>query len=276
MAEVWERYLTDYNEGLGLVYERFILNNYLENLARRHNLTDVVEAPLYGMAGVSGINCVHLARLGCRVALVDDNATRLEGVRRIWSELGLTAAFVLSPEMRALPFASASFDLAWQWAGLWYLPDAEALLTELCRVSRHLVFVAMPNPRQPGYLMRKHLVEKDFFRHVDERWTDINLVRGVIEKQGYRVIESGVMDMPPWPDTVMPVAELLPRLGIRSQRLQRRFSGSAWQWSTMEYYLGRQPGLRAEVMRHAWLERSPLPASLKGLWAHHRYLLAQR
>lgn len=272
----WERYLTDYNEGLGLVYERFVLNDYLASLVRRFGVNDVVEAPLYGMAGVSGINCVHLARLGCRVALVDDNQARLEGVRRIWSELGLTAAFVHDGGMRSLPFASASFDLAWQWAGLWYLPDAEALLRELCRVSRHLVFVAMPNPRQPGYLMRKHLVEKDFFHQVDERWTDIRLVRRVIEKQGYHVIESGVMDVPPWPDTVMPVAELLPRLGIRSQRLQRRFSGDSWQWSTMEYYLGRQPQLRAEVMRYTWLERSPLPAGLKGLWAHHRYVLARR
>jgi SAM-dependent methyltransferase len=276
LVEAWERYLTDYNEGLGLVYERFVLNDYLANLVRRHGIKDVVEAPLYGMAGVSGINCVHPARLGCRIALVDDNARRLEGVRRIWSELGLTAAFVHSPEMRSLPFASASFDLAWQWAGLWYLPDAEALLRELCRVSRHLVFVAMPNPRQPGYLMRKHLVEKDFFHQVDERWTDINLVRHVIEGQGYHVIESGVMDVPPWPDTVMPVAELLPRLGIHSQHLQQRFSGDSWQWSTMEYYLGHQPELRSEVMRHTWLERSPLPAALKGLWAHHRYLLARR
>lgn len=276
MAEAWERYLTDYNEGLGLVYERFVLNDYLRNLVRRYAISDVLEAPLFGMAGVSGINSVELARLGCRVTLVDDNEARLDGVRRIWSELGLAAEFALCPGMRVLPFASASFDLAWQWAGLWYLADAEALLQELCRVSRRLVFVAMPNPRQPGYLMRRHWVEKDFFRHVDERWTDTRLIRRVLESQGLRIIESGVMDVPPWPDTVMPAAELLPRLGIRSRRLQQRFSGASWQWSTMDYYLGRQPELRSVVMRHAWLERLPLPAALKSLWAHHRYLLAQR
>ncbi len=53
-TNTWERYLTDYNEGLGLVYERFVLNDFLEDLRRRHNIQSVLEAPLYGMAGVSG------------------------------------------------------------------------------------------------------------------------------------------------------------------------------------------------------------------------------
>ena len=274
MAEGWERYLTDYNEGLGLVYERLVLNEYLEALWRRYSLQEVIEAPIFGMAGVSGINSVHLARLGCRVTLVDDNERRLDGVRRIWGELGLPVSFELNPQMCVLPFADGSFDLAWQWAGLWYLQDPQALLAELCRVSRRLVFVAMPNPKQPGYLLRKHVAEPEFFTTVDERWTDIGRIRATIEGQGYHVLEQGIMDVPPWPDTVMPMAELLQRLGIRWQWLQRRFSGNSWQWSTMGYYLGRQPQLAEQVLRHAWLERSRLPRWLKGLWAHHRYVLA--
>jgi len=274
--ETWRRYLTDYNEGLGLVYERLVLNDYLEGLWRRFGLLRVLEAPIYGMAGVSGINSVHLARLGCQVSLLDTNQERMEGVRRIWGELDLDASFYCPPAICPLPFADAAFDLAWQWAGLWYLDDAAALLAELCRVSSRLVFVAMPNPRQPGYLLRKYVAEPEFFRTVDERWTDIARVRRVLEDQGYRIIERGVMDVPPWPDTVMPAAELLGKLGIRSRRLQERFRGDSWEWSTMDYYLGRKPELREQVMKHAWLERSPLPTWLKGLWAHHRYLLAER
>ena len=272
----WERYLRDYNEGLGLVYERLILNDYLEALWRRYSLQAVVEAPLFGMAGVTGINSVHLARLGCRVTLVDDDERRLAGVRRIWSELGLTAGFEFVADMCSLPFGDNAFDLAWQWAGLWYLPNPEALIGDLCRVSRRLVFLAMPNPHQPGYLLRKHVAEPEFIQFVDEKWTDMRRVRGVVESRGYRVVEQGVMDVPPWPDTVMPVAELLRRLGIRSQRLQERFSGDSWQWSTMDYYLGRAPEMREQVLRYAWLERSRLPRALKALWAHHRYLLAER
>ena len=82
----WERYLTDYNEGLGLVYERFVLNDFLDDLRQRYAIRSVLEAPLYGMAGVSGINDVVFARQGVDVTMVDDNQTRLKGVQRIWEE----------------------------------------------------------------------------------------------------------------------------------------------------------------------------------------------
>ena len=112
---VWQKYLTDYNEGLGLVYERFVLNDFLADLRARFDIHTVLEAPLYGMAGVSGINSVGLAQAGCQVTLVDDNAQRLAGVKRIWGELGLpmTPVALNSTGWGALPFADRSFDLAW-------------------------------------------------------------------------------------------------------------------------------------------------------------------
>ncbi len=270
---VWKRYLTDYNEGLGLVYERFVLNDFLAELVARYGVRDVLEAPLYGMAGVSGINSVPLAQAGCRVTLVDDNAERLAGVRRIWGELGLEATFVHQRDMAHLPFDDDSFDLAWQWAGLWYLPDPAGLLRELARVSRRVVFVAMPNRRQVGYLLRKYVLEPEFVRHVDERWADVGRIRRVLRQAGVRIVQQGVLDVPPWPDTVMPAAEVLRRLGLKSKRLDEKFSGEGWQWSTMAYYLGQQPDLRQRVMRYAWLDRAPLPWWIKAVWAHHRYVV---
>jgi hypothetical protein len=83
-----------------------------------------------------------------------------------------------------------------------------------------------------------------------------------------------VLDVPPWPDTVMPAAQVLRRLGIRSKKLDQQFTGDGWQWSTMAYYLGEQPGLRARVMRYALLDHLPLPWPLKAIWAHHRYVVA--
>jgi len=275
MERAWERYLTDYNEGLGLVYERFVLNDFLQALLRKHTIRTVLEAPLFGMAGVSGINSVVLAQAGCEVTLVDDNPERAAGVRRIWDELGLevTVLEVEPSDWGNLPFDDSSFDLAWEWAALWHLPDAAALLRELARTSRNLVFVAMPNRWQVGYFLRKYLLDRDFFRTVDERWLDMGRIRRILEDAGLRIIEQGVLDVPPWPDTVMPASEVLKRLGLRSKRLEQRFTGDSWQWSTMAYYLGRQPELYERVMKYSWLERVRLPWRLKVVWAHHRYLL---
>ncbi len=271
----WQRYLTDYNEGLGLVYERFVLNDFLHELCDRYRVTSVLEAPLYGMAGVSGINSVALAQAGCRVTLVDDQPVRLAGVQRIWQELDLPVTLTLVRDWGHLPFADRSFDLTWCWAALWYLPNADALLRELARVSRRVVFVAMPNNLQVGYWMRKLVLDRDFFATVDERWVDIGLVRRQLNAQGVRIVEQGVLDVPPWPDTVMPANEVLKRLGIRSRQLERQFSGEGWTWSTMAYYLDQQPDLYDRVMKYAWLDHARLPWQVKAIWAHHRYLVGE-
>ncbi len=273
---IWEKYLTDYNEGLGLVYERFVLDDFLAALCRSEGIETVLEAPIYGMAGVSGINSAMLARAGYRVTLVDDTPDRAAHVRRIWSELGLTAdMMVISPDRwSSLPWPDRHFDLTWNWAALWYLPDAAGLLRELVRLSRHLIFIAMPNTLQVGYWLRKFVLDRDFFRTVDERWADMGRIRRVLEASGARILDTGVLDVPPWPDTVMPAGEVLKRLGVRSRRLQARFSSNGWHWSTMAYYTGAQPELRARVLRYAWLDHAPWPWQLKAVWAHHRWLLA--
>jgi hypothetical protein len=277
----WKRYLTDYNEGLGLVYERFVLNDFLLALHQEYGLESVLEAPIFGMAGVSGINSVAFAQAGADVTLVDEHAGRLAAVERIWNELALKAHFVHHTNWGQLPFPDDAFDLTWNWAALWHLPDGSAegqhlpgdLLRELVRVSRRVVFVAMPNRVQVGYLLRKYVLERDFVDYVDEQWADIGRVRRVLEDAGLRIVRQGVLDVPPWPDTVMPASEVLERLGIRSKKLEGQFSGDSWQWSTMAYYLGQQPELYDRVMRYAWLDRAPLPWRLKAVWAHHRYVV---
>lgn len=272
----WKRYLTDYNEGLGLVYERLVLNDFLKALKKEYRIDSVLEAPLFGMAGVSGINSVALAQAGAAVTLVDDHEERLEAIARIWDELELPARFVHHTDWGHLPFVDRSFDLVWNWAALWYLDDPEALLRDLVRTARKVVFVAMPNRAQVGYLLRKVLLERDFVQYVDEQWADIGRVRRLLTGLGVRIVRQGVLDVPPWPDTVMPAAEVLKRLGIRSKKLQGQFSGDSWQWSTMAYYLGQQPDLYDRVMRYAWLDRAPIPWRLKAIWAHHRYLIGVR
>ena len=273
--EHWRKYLTDYNEGLGLVYERLVLNDYLDRIVSQHNIHTVLEAPIFGMAGVSGINSVRLAQRGCAVTLVDENAERLRGIERIWGELNLRATFVHHADFARLPFDDNAFDLVWEWAALWYLPDAEALLHELARISRKLVFVAMPNRVQVGYLMRKYLLERDFVNYVDEAWADINRIKKVIRDSKLEIIEEGVLDVPPWPDTVMPASQVLKRLGVKSKKLDAQFTGAGWNWSTMDYYLGRRPELKAMIDRYTFLEHAPIPWQIKAIWAHHRYVLAQ-
>ena len=229
------------------------------------------------MAGVSGINCVALARAGCDVTLIDSDGDRLADIRRVWSELGLAPRLVQQADFTHLPFADASVDLVWNHAALWYIgSQVENLLAEMARVARRAVLVAMPNRLQIGYLMRKYVVDKPFFSTIDERWVDIGRIKRALRGAGLRIVEDSVVDVPPWPDTVMPAAEFLQKLGIKSKSMQGRFQGSGWQWSTMDYYTGKNPGLRDKVMRYAFVEHMPLPWQVKAVWAHHRYVVGEK
>ncbi|MEP7198792.1 MAG: methyltransferase domain-containing protein, partial [Chloroflexota bacterium] len=261
--------------GLGVVYERIVLNAYLLALKQKHNIETVLEAPLYGMAGVSGINSVPLAQAGCTVTLLDDNLERIEGVQRIWRELGLAARVIIAhrQDFTRLPFDDNTFDLVWAWAALWYVNDVNALLHEMARVARRVVFVAMPNRMQIGYVLRKFVLEPNFFRTVDESWANIPRVKKVLRRAGLTIADEGVLDVPPWPDTVMPAALVLQKLGVRSKRMNARFEGDGWQWSTMDYYTGKRPELKVMVERYMFLERLPVPWQFKTIWAHHRYVV---
>ena len=85
-----------------------------------------------------------------------------------------------------------------------------------------------------------------------------------------------MLDVPPWPDTCMPAGEFLRRLGLGALPIRSRFEGDGWKWSTMDYYRGEVPSIRATVDKLAVLDRAPLPWQLKTVWAHHHYVLAGR
>jgi len=131
------------------------------------------------------------------------------------------------------------------------------------------------NHIQVGYLLRKYLIDREFFPTVDEKWLQMGRIKKTLRSAGLRFIYEGVLDVPPWPDTVMPAAEVLKRLGIRSNTLNEQFTGEGWTWNTMAYYLGEQPDLRDRVIKYAWLDHAPLPWQAKAIWAHHRYVLGQ-
>ncbi len=121
--------------------------------------------------------------------------------------------------------------------------------------------------------MRKYILEHDFVNYVNESWANINRIKYVLRNASVKFIDEGVLDIPPWPDTVLPASQVLKQLGVRSKILNAKFSGSGWNWSMMDYYAGRRPELRAQIERYMFLEHAPIPWRIKAIWAHHRFVL---
>ncbi|HWP47971.1 MAG TPA: class I SAM-dependent methyltransferase [Candidatus Limnocylindrales bacterium] len=267
------------DEGLGTVYERFMLNNLFDELLATYPIHNVLEVPIYGMSGLTGINSLHFAKKGCRVTLVDKDQNWLLEAQELWkmADLKDQCQPIYQKDLSRLPFKENSFDLVWNFAALWFVEQAESLLRDMIRVSSNLVLIAVPNPGQPGYFLRKYCIDPDFFKQVDEKWVRKDRICRVLASENLQIIRQGILDIPPWPDTCVPIKHILQKFGIRLK--ENPSTGSpegGWTWNIMDYYLGRNPGLKEKVERFSFLEKSPLPYFFKALWAHHHYILGKK
>lgn len=263
-----------FDEGLGTVYERLMLNDFFDGLIDSNVIDRVLEVPLYGMTGLTGINSVQFVRRGCKVTLVDSQEEKVNEAMQTWKLFPYDGKYevLYHEDLSRLPFGDASFELVWNFAALWYIRQVESLLSEMARVSSNLVLIFVPNKKQIGYLLRKYLLDKRFFAGVDEKWVDTERISFVLESLGMQIKDQGVLDIPPWPDTCFPIGKIFDKLRIR-----RNDKGDErkklWFWSIMDYYLGRDQDLKRKVERFSFLEKMPVPWQLKAFWAHHKYLL---
>ena len=129
--------------GIGVVYEQFRLNLLLEKIVKKYRIKKVLEAPIYGMAGLTGINSMGWVDLKAGITLADEKQY-IEIAKKAWRVAGRNAEFVELKKTK-LPFKDKEFDFGYNFAALWHLNQAEEGIAELCRTSK-IVMVCMPNP----------------------------------------------------------------------------------------------------------------------------------
>ncbi len=263
----------NFDEGLGTVYERFILNNFFDSLIDSYQIKTVLEAPFYGMTGLTGINSVHFVERGCKLTMADYKKENVDEAIKLWEMLPYKGRYeiVHQKDSSKFPFADKSFDLVWNFAALWHVKKAEQLLLEMARVSSKLVLIFVPNKMQIGYFLRKYLLDRDFFKLVNEKWADIKTIRSIMNSLGLKVKKEGVLDVPPWPDTCFPIGRVLDKFGRRNEKVNE--DKDLWRWDIMSYYKGKDLTLKEKVEKFSFIERLSIPWQIKALWAHHRYLL---
>jgi SAM-dependent methyltransferase len=263
-----------YDEGLGTVYERFMLNRLFEKLLGAFSISEVLEVPFFGMTGLTGINSVYFANRGCNVTLVDTKPERIAEAEVLWDMLGSKdrCRIYCEPNLSRLPFQNGQFELAWNFAAMWHTDQPDMLLAEMARVSSHLLLIVVPNKKQVGYFLRKYILDRDFFHRVDENWAGLHRVQDALSSLSLKMIERGVVDVPPWPDTCMPVGDILSKFrpGKSSANLK---SSKRWNWDIVQYYLGADETLKERVEKLSFIETLPISWQLKRLWAHHEYVL---
>lgn len=273
----WRGYFEDNDEGLGTVYERFALADVLDAAMERTGSTSVLHAPAFGMMGIPGLDAVFLARRGIRVGLLDFDAERLEAVRKLWVELGLDPEIHLvpGPDPATWPETlSAEYDLVFSFAALWWFDDPSAVLAAQARWARRGVLSCVPN-KNVFLKMRARLWHKDLFDRLNEDALDSGVATAAAERAGYMAVDTGLFDIPPFPDTSVPLAKVL-RAAMGGKKEEPSSTEEAaegvWAWSILPFLKGDQPDLDQRVHRIGLLERH-MPAAIAPALAHHRYIL---
>lgn len=268
----WRDYFTDYYEGLGTTYERFILHRYFERIKDTYSISSVLEVPSFGMTGISGINSMWWAGHGVPVTVVDDNEDRISLISRVWREVSLEVDLLFRLKYAPFLFPDQSFDLCWNFASLWFVPDLRAFLKELARVARKVIFICVPNRRNVGYLLRSLFSRNT---ELDARLANVDpgRIKEVMLESNWVTAGDGFLDVPPWPDIPLKKEEMLRRigLGVMAAKLERKAGEGS---SIIDYFKGIRSDMEKDVLRFGLLEESPL--LFKRVWAHHRYLLFRK
>jgi SAM-dependent methyltransferase len=270
ITNCWEDYFRKPHEGLGTTYERFILHNYFNWLKDRYNIHSVLEAPSFGMTGVSGINSLWWASQGAKVTVVDQSSTRLDSIQRVWSETGLEAKFLCQPpKSAALPFADGSFDLAWNFAALWHVKEGEKYLAELSRVTKKALFICVPNKQNVCWVLRPHDSNEYELQHINTDW-----ILSCLMPRGWRLVKTGYFDVPPWPDIAMKKENMLRMIGMGKMANSMEDGKSGGGLCILDYFKGRSPEMGKDILKYGFMEQSP--DWLKKYWAHHRFLALEK
>jgi hypothetical protein len=226
------------------------------------------------MMGIPGLDAALLAGRGVRVGIADTDAERLEAVVGLWERLGLAVQpHLLDPDPAAWPAdLGVHYDLVFSFAALWWFDDPWKVVEAQARWADKALVTSVPN-KNVFMRLRAALWHRRLFEELNEDALDTGHLAGLAPSLGMHVVESGLFDMPPFPDTSVPLAKVLRAARGRSATADDGDGG--WSWSILPYLEGEADDLPERIERIGAFERH-FPRVLAPAWAHHRYVVMER
>lgn len=255
------------DEGFGTRFERQMMAELLKQLAKKYQLTSVLESPADGVTGVPGANSLPLAAMVQRpVLLANPSEVLLQQAQKTWERRGLLdRAKFLKNDLTSLPIQKGEYDLVWSFCMLERLNDPGAYLKETARVSGKIVLMVTLNYKNHGTWLHRvyHRIKGMEWDHGNFAMMGHKGIVDAFNQAGLKVLEKGAVDVPPsWDTWDMP-------LGSDIGKITAIF-GKKWEWKMAE--TDQKPGLLLNIF--GWVENN-LPDWFKAQQAHHLYVIGK-
>jgi SAM-dependent methyltransferase len=264
----------DMDEGIGTVYERILIDEFLRRLQTNHGITAVLESPADGVTGVPGVMSLEFARNGASVTLTNPVPAMLDCAREAWERVDLIEHLRLVPcEVDATPFDDNSFDLVWNYCMFERFANPNPLVAEMKRVSRRYVMLMTQNFYNFGTPFHKvyHAMSGMEWDHGYGSQMTMAAIRRAVLEQGLQIEEEGEIDIPPWLDTWD-----MPLRGALKQMLAA--VGKKWEWKIDSENNGAEAGQPSSSKMISFFRgvELTLPRWFRRYQAHHLYILARK
>lgn len=254
-------------EGFGVDYERYAIIKLQSKLINHYKIKSVIEIPAGGTKAAPSLYSIGFGLKKCNVLLVNGN----KYMKKYWKKLGIekNVKFIQENSIYQTTISNNAADLVWNYA---YIPECKnplALIKEMKRISNRFVMCASVNGLNPGYWVHRtiHKITKIPWTHGDKK---LNFPRNLIKlfkKAGLKDVKIGVVDCPPWPDS----------LGFRDMRLHRQaetFSIEDWKPQIIEMLKNNKI---PKWMHFCYLiESLPIPTIIKFIYAHIFYVIGEK
>lgn len=254
-------------EGFGVDYERYALGKLLYKLARKHEIGNVLEIPAAGAKAMPSIYSLGFGMAGCDVILLNGDESRMS----IWEKLGLKnrVTFKKCADIEHTQFEDDYFDIVWNFAVFPQFRNPQAVIAEMIRVSCRYIAVFSVNGYNMGFPIHRlvHNLTKIPWTHGNIHLNYPSEIKQLFQENGLKKIKIGLVDCPPWPDS----------LGFRDVRLHRSNRNLAnvdWYSKFIDYILEQKYPKWMKIVY--FFESIPVPKMLKMLYSHIFYVLGEK
>lgn len=245
---------TTQDEGFGAVHERICLQRLLRNMQKKYKWRDILEL---GCRITKGFDNLALMDK-CGITISDPN---IEKIERGWLYAEKPTFSEHFPDK-----GDKKYDLVWNFATVQQSPE---LVKDMIRSSKKYVFMATPNFISIGtpFHVIWHLITRTPCNHAEQGSVVLRTRSGLerlAKKNGLKILESGYVDIPWWPDTAFGIKDIKKFLKIEEK------SKAKQRIKDPDKYL-------AKIKSFMFLETNPvLNIFATPAFAHHTYVLARK